>query len=242
VLKERIYEGKAKILYKSDKNDLIYQYFKDDATAFNALKKDIISGKGILNNFISEFIMNELNKQKINTHFVKRIDDRVQLVQKLNILPLEVIVRNYAAGSICKRLDIKENTNFKLPLIEFCYKRDDLGDPLITEDHILLLEIATESEIKLIKAITNNINDVLLKLFDSINIKLVDFKIEFGRNDMKQIILADEISPDSCRLWDNNTGEKMDKDRFRLDLGSLTKYYAEIANRFNINLPNFDYA
>ncbi len=242
MLKQKIYEGKAKILYQAEQSDLIYQYFKDDATAFNALKKDVILGKGILNNFISEFIMQELTAQNIANHFIKRIDNRTQLVKKLNILPLEVIVRNYAAGSICKRLDLKENTKFSEPLIEFCYKRDDLGDPLITDEHILLLEIANKIEIEQIKSKTKAINTALIDLFKSINIKLVDFKIEFGRDPNNIIILADEISPDSCRLWDYSNGEKMDKDRFRLNLGSLTKYYAEIAERFKITLPNINNA
>lgn len=239
--KIKIYEGKAKILYKSEEENLIYQFFKDDATAFNAKKKQVITGKGILNNYISEFIMQNLSAQNIQNHFVKRIDHRVQLVKKLDILALEVIVRNFAAGSICSRLGIKENTEFKKPVIEFCYKKDELGDPIINDDHILLLQIANIAEIEQIKNIAYNINNALSELFKSINIKLVDFKIEFGRDKDNNIILADEISPDSCRLWDQNSGEKMDKDRFRLELGSLTKYYAEIATRLNITLPELNY-
>jgi len=237
LLKEKIYEGKAKILYKSDTDGTIYQYFKDDATAFNAAKKDSINGKGILNNYISEFIMNKLVENGVNNHFIKRIDDRVQLVKQLTIVPLEVIVRNQAAGSICKRLGLKEAEDFKKPLLEFCYKKDELGDPVITEDHIELLELASKDEVAEIKNITLKINQILIELFKEANIKLVDFKIEFGRDQDGNVMLADEISPDSCRLWDISTGEKMDKDRFRLDLGSLTEYYAEIANRLNIKLP-----
>jgi phosphoribosylaminoimidazole-succinocarboxamide synthase len=232
-----LYEGKAKIIYKTEDDNQLIQYFKDSATAFNNVKKDTIVGKGILNNFISEFIMQRLSDGGVKNHFIKRLDDRQQLIKKLNIIPLEVIVRNVAAGSFSKRLAVKEGTILKKPLIEFCLKDDELGDPLITEDHIDILEIATFEEIALIKDTTAKINQILIKIFDAINITLVDFKIEFGRDSAGNIMLADEISPDSCRLWDKTSKEKMDKDRFRLDLGNLVDYYLEVANRLKINIP-----
>jgi phosphoribosylaminoimidazole-succinocarboxamide synthase len=237
MLGQKIYEGKAKILYKNSKNaGEIYQYFKDDATAFNNQKKSIIESKGVLNNFISEYIMIELSKNSIENHFIKRIDSRVQLVKKLTIIPLEVIVRNYSAGSFSKRLNVAMGTKLNKVVIEFCLKDDALGDPLINDDHIEALNIANKSEIEFIKNVTLNVNKILNNIFSSINIKLVDFKIEFGKNSAGNIILADEISPDSCRLWDINTGENMDKDRFRLDLGDLTKYYKIIADRLNLTI------
>jgi len=237
MLGSKIYEGKAKILYKNPDNDSeIYQYFKDDATAFNNQKKSVIDSKGVLNNFISEYIMLNLRNEGVNNHFIKRIDERVQLVKKLDIIPLEVIVRNYSAGSFAKRLNVPTGKELKKSVIEFCLKDDALGDPLINDYHIQALNIASINEITHIKEVTLQINDFLLRLFKDINIKLIDFNIEFGRSINKEIILADEISPDSCRLWDINTGEKMDKDRFRLDLGDLAKYYKIIADRLNINL------
>lgn len=237
--KEKIYEGKAKILYNANSPDQIIQYFKDDATAFNNVKKDNITGKGILNNFISEYLMNILVKNNINTHFIERLDARRQLVKRLSIIPLEVIVRNHAAGSICKRLALTEGQDFKHPIIEFCYKEDKLNDPIINDDHITALGILNSKEIEFIKQETLKINLILIDEFKKINIRLIDFKIEFGKDQEGNIFLADEISPDSCRLWDLDTNEKMDKDRFRLDLGSLVEYYSEIANRFSITLPNF---
>jgi phosphoribosylaminoimidazole-succinocarboxamide synthase len=239
-VKDKIYEGKAKILYKSEGKDQIIQFFKDDATAFNNVKKDSLKGKGILNNFISEHIMLYLAENNIPTHFIRRIDNRNQLVKRLNIFPLEVIIRNIAAGSITKRLNFKENHKFNNPILEFCYKDDALGDPIINEDHVKALDIANSEQIEIIKDLTYKINQLLISLFESINIDLIDFKIEFGFDSKNNILLADEISPDSCRLWDKKTKEKMDKDRFRLDLGSLTKYYSEIADRFKINLPNLN--
>lgn len=237
--KEKIYEGKAKILYRTEESGEIIQYFKDDATAFNNIKKDHIFGKGILNNIISEHIMLFLEQNCIPTHFIARLDDRTQLVKKLSILPLEVIVRNQAAGSICKRLRLKEGQKFDKAIIEFCLKDDKLNDPVINEDHIInVLNIATEEEISLIKAITFKINELLIKKFSDININLIDFKIEFGKDENGNVFLADEISPDSCRLWDSKSLEKMDKDRFRLDLGSLVEYYTEIATRFSLTLPD----
>ncbi len=237
MLKQEIYQGKAKILYKSDKEEEIYQYFKDDATAFNNLKKDIIQSKGILNNYISAHIMKLLSKNNVENHFIKRIDDRVQLVKKLEILPLEIIVRNVAAGSICKILTIKEGQKFSKPIIEFCYKEDKLGDPLINEDHIeKVLTIANKAEISKIKKTVLVINNILQKMFDEADIMLVDFKVEFGKDKAGNIILADEISPDSCRLWDKYTNQKMDKDRFRLDLGDFIRNYNEIAKRLGVEI------
>ena len=236
--KEKIYEGKAKILYKAEDPQHIIQYFKDDATAFNNIKKDNIRGKGLLNNLISEHIMLCLKKNNINTHFIKRLDERNQLVEKLTIIPLEVIVRNQAAGSICKRLAITEGKKFNNPIIEFCYKDDSLNDPLINDDHIINMQILEQSEIDYIKEVTLQINKILIAEFQAINISLIDFKIEFGKNQHGKIILGDEISPDSCRLWDIDSKEKMDKDRFRLDLGSLLEYYKEIAKRFALLVEN----
>ena len=241
MLTEKIYEGKAKIIYKAPLKNTIYQYFKDDATAFNAIKKDNIPGKGILNNFISEFIMKKMSEHQIPNHFIERLDERTQHVKEVKIIPLEIIIRNTAAGSICKRLDIEEGREFQQPILEFCYKEDALGDPLINDDHAKLLAGINNDEVAEIKSTTLKVNQILQEIFLTANIKLIDFKIEFGKDHDGNILLADEISPDSCRLWDINTGEKMDKDRFRLDLGSLTEYYLEIANRLNIQIPkNYD--
>lgn len=237
--KEKIYEGKAKIIYSTENSEHIIQYFKDDATAFNNIKKDNINGKGILNNIISEYLMNILITHNIKTHFIKRLDNRQQLVKKLSIIPLEVIIRNQAAGSICKRLGLNEGQNFTHPILEFCYKEDKLGDPIINDDHITALNILNKKQIDFIKKETLKINQILISEFAKINITLIDFKIEFGFDEQNNILLADEISPDSCRLWDITTSEKMDKDRFRLDLGSLVEYYTEIANRFSLTLPEF---
>jgi phosphoribosylaminoimidazole-succinocarboxamide synthase len=237
IVQEKIYEGKAKILYKSENPDEIFQYFKDDATAFNNVKKDTLASKGILNNYISEFIMHEMSANGIENHFIERLDERVQKVKKLEIIPLEVIVRNRAAGSICKRIGLEEGKVFKAPLTEFCYKEDKFGDPVINDEHITnALECASEEEVAYLKKEALKVNQVLIKLFANAGIDLIDFKIEFGRNNKGEIMLADEISPDSCRLWDQKTGEKMDKDRFRLDLGDVTKFYAEIAKRLNIKV------
>ncbi len=233
---KKLYEGKAKIIYATEDAAKVIQYFKDDATAFNNVKKDNISGKGILNNFISEYVMLLLKNNDIPTHFIKRLDERRQLVTKLDIFPLEVIIRNQAAGSICKRLGIAEQTVFNPALLEFCYKKDEYGDPVINDEHIRVLNLANPDELEQIKELTLKINQILSKAFADINIKLIDFKIEFGKDSDGKIMLADEISPDSCRLWDMNSNEKMDKDRFRLDLGDLTKYYQEIADRFNIEV------
>jgi len=231
----KIYEGKAKILYATANQNELIQYFKDDATAFNNLKKDIIAGKGVLNNLISEFIMLELAKNNIPTHFIKRLNEREQLVKKVQIIPLEVIVRNITAGSMAKRLGIEEGLVLDEAVFEISYKNDILADPLINSDHaIKVLKVVSREQFDLVKNYALKINQILKDLFNKINIKLVDFKIEFGIDESGKIILADEISPDSCRLWDKSTNNKMDKDRFRRDLGGLIEAYQEIANRFGI--------
>jgi phosphoribosylaminoimidazole-succinocarboxamide synthase len=233
---KQIYEGKAKILYTTEKENELIQYFKDDATAFNNLKKDVIDGKGVLNNFISEFIMNEVCKNGIPTHFISRLNQREQLIKKVKIIPLEIIVRNIAAGSMAKRLGMSEGLVLDGAVFELCYKNDELADPIINDDHaIKVLKVLTASQLDLIKEYTLKINQILQNLFAQINIKLVDFKIEFGTDEHNKVLLADEISPDSCRLWDKDTNNKMDKDRFRRDLGGLVEAYQEIANRFGIN-------
>ncbi len=235
---KKIYEGKAKILFQSDNPDQIIQYFKDDATAFNNQKKEVIQNKGILNNYISEFIMNVLSTNNISNHFIKRIDDRHQLVKKLEIFPLEVIIRNISAGSICKRLGIEQGATFQKPIFEICYKEDSLGDPVINEDHAInALKVITQEQLNHIKEQAFKINEILKDIFTKINIRLVDFKIEFGFDSQGNIMLADEISPDSCRLWDSNTNERFDKDLFRHGLGDLVSGYREIANRLAISIP-----
>ena len=234
----KIYEGKAKILYSTEDENFLVQYFKDDATAFNAQKKAVIEGKGVLNNVISEFIMLKLAEENIPTHFVKRLDKREQLIKKVKIIPLEVIIRNISAGSMAKRLGIEEGRELLAPIFEICYKDDALGDPLINDDHAInVLKIINKNQLQEIKDYSFKINNILQKIFKDIQIKLVDFKIEFGFDvaNKNQILLADEISPDSCRLWDENTSEKLDKDRFRRDLGGLVEAYQEVANRLKIN-------
>ena len=234
--KELIYEGKAKTLFFYD-DDKIIQYFKDDATAFNKKKHEIINEKGILNNFISEFIFKYLSENGVENHFIERLNDREQLVKKVDIIPVEVIVRNIATGTLTKRLGIQEGLKLKKPLIEFTLKSDELDDPIISEEHIDVLEYAEKDEINTIKEQALLINKLLLQLFSSINIQLVDFKIEFGRLTIdKKVILADEISPDSCRLWDKSSSEKLDKDRFRKNLGGLIDAYKEVATRLGIKI------
>jgi phosphoribosylaminoimidazole-succinocarboxamide synthase len=235
--RRRIYEGKAKILYEGPEPGTVVVHFKDDATAFNAEKKAVIEGKGVLNNRISEFIFERLNDLGLPTHFIKRLNMREQLVREVEIIPLEVIVRNIAAGSMAKRLGIEEGTALPRSIIEFCYKNDELGDPLVAEEHITAFGWASPQEIDDIMAMTIRINDFMSGMFAAIGIKLVDFKIEFGRQyegDLVRTILADEISPDSCRLWDMKTSEKLDKDRFRRDLGGLVEAYQEVARRLGI--------
>ncbi len=236
--RKQIYEGKAKILYEGPEPGTLVQYFKDDATAFNAQKKATLDGKGVLNNRISEFVMIRLGEIGIPTHFIKRLNMREQLIKKCEIIPLEVIVRNVAAGTMSKRLGIEEGEKLPRSIVEFCLKRDDLGDPLIAEEHIHAFGWATQAELDEIIAMTLRINDYLQGLFAGIGIKLIDFKIEFGRlrldDGTHQVILADEISPDSCRLWDRETNKKLDKDRFRRDLGDVTEAYTEVAMRLGI--------
>ena len=234
--KELIYEGKAKTLFFYD-DDKIIQYFKDDATAFNKKKHEIINEKGILNNLISEFIFKYLSENGVENHFIERLNDREQLVKKVDIIPVEVIIRNIATGTLTKRLGIQEGLKLKKPLIEFTLKSDELDDPIISEEHIDVLEYAEKDEIKDIKEQALLINKLLLQLFSSINIQLVDFKVEFGRLTIdKTVILADEISPDSCRLWDKSSSEKLDKDRFRKNLGGLIDAYKEVATRLGIKI------
>lgn len=226
-----LYEGKAKRVFKTDNDNEVLIYYKDDATAFNGVKKASISNKGTLNNQITEILFSKLQTLGIPNHFISRVDERSQLCQKLEILPLEVIVRNYIAGSMSKRLRIKEGTKPKNTIFELCFKNDELGDPLINDHHAVALDICTYSELNYIYSLTSKINDILSELFDKEGIILVDFKIEFGKNSKGEILLADEISPDTCRLWDKVTLEKLDKDRFRRDLGSIEEAYIEILKR-----------
>lgn len=228
--KEQLYEGKAKILYATENPDLIIQYFKDDATAFNAAKKGTIADKGIMNNKISTKIFEFLASEGIPIHMVKSLSDREMLCKKVEIVMIEVIIRNRAAGSLCRLLGMEEGASLEEPILEFCYKRDDLGDPLINEYHIKTLKLATEKELETIKNYTLKINDLMSRFFDSMNLELIDFKLEFGRH-KGEILLADEISPDTCRLWEKGTGKKMDKDRFRHDLGSIEEAYQDVLSR-----------
>lgn len=227
---KQLYEGKAKILYETDNPDYLIQYFKDDATAFNAAKRGTVHEKGIMNNKISAKIFDFLKGQGVPTHFEKLLSDREQLIKRVEIVPLEVIVRNIAAGSMCRLLGITEGTELACPVLEFCYKEDKLNDPMINEYHIRALKFATDEEIADIKKYTFRINELMIKFFKSLNITLVDFKLEFGRYKGK-VILADEISPDTCRLWEVGTGRKLDKDRFRRDLGNIEEAYQEVLNR-----------
>ncbi|MFV0255236.1 MAG: phosphoribosylaminoimidazolesuccinocarboxamide synthase [Erysipelotrichaceae bacterium] len=231
--KEFIYEGKAKQVYSTDDENLVIIHYKDDATAFNGVKKDTINNKGIINNKITELLFSYLAKNGIPTHFIKRLNERDQLCQKVNIIPLEVIVRNVIAGSMAKRLAISEGTVAKKTIFEMSYKNDELGDPLINDDHALALGLVSCAELEQIRKLTLEINELLKKIFIEEKIILVDFKIEFGKNHLNQIVLADEISPDTCRLWDANTNEKLDKDRFRRDLGSVEAAYLEILERLS---------
>jgi phosphoribosylaminoimidazole-succinocarboxamide synthase len=233
----RIYEGKAKILYEGPEPGTIIVHFKDDATAFNAQKKAVIEGKGVLNQRISEFLFTRLNELGIPTHFMRSLNMREQLVREVEIVPLEVVVRNVAAGSLAKRLGLDEGHQLPRSIIEFYYKNDQLGDPMVSEEHITAFNWASPQEIDDMMHMAIRINDFMSGLFLGIGIKLVDFKIEFGRlyeNDMMRIVLADEISPDSCRLWDIKTQDKLDKDRFRRDMGGLVEAYQEVARRLGI--------
>ena len=234
---KKLYEGKAKIVFATSDKNLVIQHFKDDATAFNNQKKDVIDGKGILNNRISEHILTNLNQVGIKNHLIKRLNMREQLVQHVEIIPIEFIVRNIATGSLTKRLGIEDGTILEYPLIEYCLKNDELGDPLVSKEHILAFKWMDDFEIDFVNNELARINDFLQGMFRGVGIKLVDFKVEFGRlekNGKKDIILADEISPDTCRLWDATTDKKLDKDRFRKDLGNLVEGYQEVARRLDI--------
>jgi len=239
--RRKIYEGKAKILYEGTEPGTLVQFFKDDATAFNAKKHEIVDGKGVLNNRISEYVFENLNRIGIPTHFIKRINMREQLIKEVEIVPLEVVVRNIAAGSLSKRLGVEEGTVLPRSIIEFYYKNDELNDPIVSEEHITAFGWASPPEIDDMMALAIRVNDFLSGLFLGVGIQLVDFKIECGRlfeNDLMRIVLADEISPDSCRLWDAKTKNKMDKDRFREDLGGMLENYREVARRLGIMNEN----
>lgn len=227
---KKIYEGKAKILYETDSPDYVIQYFKDDATAFNAAKKGTIHDKGIINNKISARVFEYLQAHGIPTHYEKVLNDREMLTKKVTIVPVEVIVRNVVAGSLSRLLNIPEGTQLKRAILEYCYKDDSLNDPMISEYHILALGYASEEELKTIHDYALKINELMKEFFGKINLDLIDFKVEFGRFKGK-IILADEISPDTCRLWEKGTGRKMDKDRFRRDLGGIEEAYREVLSR-----------
>jgi len=232
-----VYEGKAKILYEGPEPDTLIQYFKDEATAFNAEKKAVIEGKGVLNNRLSEHFMTGLNTIGVPTHFIRRLNMREQLIRMVEMIPLEIVVRNFAAGSISKRLGIPEGQQLPRPIIEFYYKDDSLGDPLVSEEHIIAFNWAGQQDIDDMIALALRVNDFLSGMFLGVGIRLVDFKIEVGRaydGDFQRLIVADEISPDSCRLWDIETGRKLDKDVFRHDLGNLTDAYSEVAKRLGV--------
>ena len=234
---KKLYEGKAKILYETKEKGLAIQHFKDDATAFNNQKKANVEGKGVLNNRISEHILQNLNQAGIKTHLVKRLNMREQLIKLVEIIPIEVIIRNIATGSLTRRLGIADGTVLEKPLLEFSYKNDELGDPLVAREHILTFNWATKDELDIIEEMSFRINDFMSGMFRGVGIKLVDFKLEFGRlweKDKKEVILADEISPDTCRLWDVKSEKKLDKDRFRKDLGNIIQAYQEVARRLGI--------
>jgi phosphoribosylaminoimidazole-succinocarboxamide synthase len=235
--RRQLYEGKAKTLYEGPEQGTLVAYFKDDATAFNAEKHDVLDGKGVLNNRISEHIMLSLTKIGIPNHFIRRLNMREQLIREVEIIPVEVVVRNIAAGSLCKRLGLEEGLQLQRSIVEFYYKSDELGDPMISEEHITAFGWANPAEIDEIMSMALRVNDFLMGLFAGIGIRLVDFKIEFGRvleDDVMRIILADEISPDSCRFWDISSNEKLDKDRFRKDMGGVVEAYQEVAKRLGI--------
>lgn len=229
--REQMYEGKAKKVFATDDKDLCIVSYKDDATAFNGLKKGTISGKGVVNNKMSNFLMKRLEEEGIPTHFVEELSERDTLVCRVSIVPLEVIVRNIAAGSFSKRFGVEEGRDLLCPTLEFCYKDDELGDPMVNEYHILACGWATREELDTISAMTFKINECLKKYFAAIGVLLVDFKLEFGKTSDGKIVLADEISPDTCRFWDAETRAKLDKDRFRRDMGGVEEAYAEISRR-----------
>ncbi|MGE0627821.1 MAG: phosphoribosylaminoimidazolesuccinocarboxamide synthase [Hyphomicrobiaceae bacterium] len=235
--RRRIYEGKAKVLYEGPEPGTLIQHFKDDATAFNAKKHALIEGKGALNNRISEYIFVKLGEIGVPTHFIRRLNMREQLIREVEIIPLEVVVRNVAAGSLSARLGLDEGAALPRSIIEYYYKNDTLGDPMVSEEHVTAFGWATPQELDEIMSLALRINDFLVGLFLGIGIRLVDFKVEFGRlweNDTMRIVLADEISPDCCRLWDITSGDKLDKDRFRRDLGGVLEAYQEVARRLGV--------
>jgi phosphoribosylaminoimidazole-succinocarboxamide synthase len=239
--RRRIYEGKAKVLYEGPEPGTLIQHFKDDATAFNAKKHEIIDGKGVLNNRISEYVFQNLNAIGVPTHFIRRLNMREQLIREVEIIPLEVVVRNVAAGSLAKRLGMEEGTQLPRSIIEFYYKNDALDDPMVSEEHITAFGWASPQEIDDIMALAIRVNDFLSGLFLGVGIRLVDFKMECGRlweGEMMRIVVADEISPDSCRLWDIKSNDKLDKDRFRRDMGGLVEAYTEVARRLGILQEN----
>ena len=229
--KEMVYEGKAKKVFATEDENLYIVSYKDDATAFNGIQKGTIAGKGVVNNKMSNFLMQLLEKNGVPTHFVEEINDRDTIVKKVSIVPLEVIIRNISAGSFAKRYGVEEGIVFAAPTIEFSYKNDELGDPLLNSYHALALGLATAEEIELIKSMSFKINEVMKAYFKTLNITLVDFKLEFGKTVDGEIVLADEISPDTCRFWDSTTNEKLDKDRFRRDLGGVEEAYNEVMRR-----------
>ncbi|MCG8563123.1 MAG: phosphoribosylaminoimidazolesuccinocarboxamide synthase [Hyphomicrobiales bacterium] len=239
--RRRVYEGKAKILYEGPEPGTLVQHFKDDATAYNNRKQDTIEGKGVLNNRISEYLFQRLGEIGVPNHFVKRLNMREQLIREVEIIPVEVVVRNVAAGSLTERLGLEEGTQLPRSIIEFNYKSDELDSPMVTEEHITAFGWANPQEIDEMMALALRINDFLTGIFLGIGIRLIDFRVEFGRlyeNDMLRIVLADEISPDSCRLWDLETKDKLDKDRFRRDMGGLVEAYQEVARRLGILIDN----
>ncbi|MBN9332187.1 phosphoribosylaminoimidazolesuccinocarboxamide synthase [Devosia sp.] len=239
--RRKIYEGKGKILFEGPEPGTLVQYFKDDTTAGNGARHEVLDGKGVLNNRISEFVFTKLNSMGIPTHFLRRINMREQLIKEVEIIPLEVVVRNYAAGSLCKRLGLEPGTQLPRSIIEFYYKDDALNDPMVSEEHITAFGWATPAELDDIMSLAIRVNDFLTGLFMGVGIQLVDFKIECGRlyeGDLMRIVLADEISPDNCRLWDIKTRNKLDKDRFRENLGGLVESYREVAQRLGILVEN----
>jgi len=230
-IKEMLYEGKAKQVFATENPDIVMVHYKDDATAFNGLKKGTITGKGVINNRVTNFMMKKLEAAGIPTHFVEELNDRDTLVKKVSIVPLEVIIRNISAGSFAKRFGVEEGIVFEHPTIEYSYKNDDLGDPMINTAQALALKLATPEEIETIRTMAFKVNDIMKAFFQEVGVDLVDFKLEFGRLSDGTIVLADEISPDTCRFWDSKTHEKLDKDRFRRDLGGVEDAYEEMRRR-----------
>ncbi len=231
---EQLYEGKAKKVFATDDPEAVLVSYKDDATAFNGLKKGTIAGKGVINNRMSNFLMKMLEKDGIPTHYIEEINDRETLVRKVRIVPLEVIVRNVVAGSLCKRVGAPEGTPLRRPVLEYCYKNDELGDPMVNESHILAMGWADEGTMQKIASYSLRINQLLCAYFKGIRIDLIDFKLEFGITGSGKLVLADEISPDTCRFWDSETHEKLDKDRFRRDLGGVEDAYREVSRRLGM--------